>query len=72
MSWDCAECSGRTGVDSVCHHCGKSLCRQHVVVVADDAFSDTGGPWERTAAHCPGCRSEHHPRARVATGGPAR
>jgi hypothetical protein len=46
MAWECAECNIRESpkskikVDTVCHHCGKPLCREdRILVKDDDAFS---------------------------------
>lgn len=79
---ECGECAAVDGrrvegtmqiahVDAVCHHCGKPLCQDHQVFLADDAFSpgDSGHP--ATACHC----SDHrrlpgHPSGRRRRGSP--
>ncbi len=39
MSWECGECNARedrhTRIDAVCHHCGKPLCREDQIWIAD-------------------------------------
>ena len=70
MSWECAECHVREGadrnfIDAVCHHCGKPLCHQHRVRLADDAFSDVEGQIPAFAMHCRECKQLYHPRAIV-------
>ena len=64
MAWECAECGHREDrhvrVDAVCHHCGKLLCRDDRVEIADLAFAGTPGPIPRTAIHCRRCKQRHH------------
>lgn len=65
MAWECAEC-GRgeeqhVRVDRACHHCGKLLCRDDRVELADFAFASTTGKLSHTATHCQRCKREHHP-----------
>jgi hypothetical protein len=71
MAWECAECL-RNQMTTVCHHCGKPLCGEHVVVIVDDALSgDEGTVTTRAhtlsgrARHCADCQKQHHPRAQV-------
>ena len=70
MAWECAECNVRetdsTPIDSVCHHCGKPLCPDHVYRFADHAFAEFEGdpPEGRNAAHCVDCRTTYHQRVR--------
>ena len=62
--WECGECSlpegGRVKIDSVCHHCGKLLCRDHRRELPDDAFSGPVVSDGRTAVHCDDCIEAHH------------
>lgn len=66
MVWECAECNVKESadrkIDAVCHHCGKPLCRDDRIEIADNAFSNVGsaGP---TAIHCRACRRKHHASA---------
>lgn len=62
MAWECAECL-REAMAAVCHHCGKPLCKEHAVIVADDALSDHKGPLNDHAVHCEDCQKQHHPSA---------
>lgn len=68
MAFECAECapgeSPGNKLSSVCHHCGKPLCKAHGRVVSTDrAFSDAPGKLDRSAVHCDDCRRRHHPGA---------
>ena len=72
MTWDCAECQAAEGqrtsdgqpilIDSVCHHCGKLLCRPDRRVFADAAFDPAGGEADQAAVHCQACSRQHHGR----------
>jgi hypothetical protein len=67
MTWECAECQSAEGqrslIDAVCHHCGKLLCRQDRVLIADAAFDPSGGEAaDQTAVHCRACSRQHHNR----------
>jgi len=63
MAWECAECNVKESagrkIDAICHHCGKPLCRDDRIEIADNAFSSVGsaGP---TAIHCRACRRKYH------------
>ena len=63
MAWECAECnvkeSANGKIDTICHHCGKPLCRHDRIEIADNAFSSAGsaGP---TAIHCRACKRKYH------------
>jgi hypothetical protein len=63
VAWECAQCnvkeSASTKIDAVCHHCGKPLCRDDRVEIADNAFNSVGltGP---KAVHCRACKRKHH------------
>jgi hypothetical protein len=64
MAWECAECHRREGeegirIDAVCHHCGKPLCRDDRVVLADPAFAPGPRGAFPVAAHCQACKSLH-------------
>ncbi len=69
MTWECAECNNTEGkradagrrVDGVCHHCGKPLCHDDQILIADEAFTASPGEANREAVHCPECWREHHP-----------
>lgn len=68
MAWECAECI-REVMTAVCHHCGKPLCEEHAVVVADDALAGYNSELfgrDRAlgdhAVHCGDCHRQHHPR----------
>jgi Pyruvate/2-oxoacid:ferredoxin oxidoreductase delta subunit len=70
MTWECSECTDREGrkvrVDSVCHHCGKPLCRTCRLFLPDYAFSafeDGSSVW---AYHCRDCQMRFHPWAILA------
>ena len=64
MGWECGECNAKetsaNRIDAVCHHCGKPLCREHRIDIADNAFSRTAMAVPR-AAHCYPCRRKWHP-----------
>lgn len=62
MAWECAECgiSHRQGrIDGACHHCGKTLCRNDQVLIADEAFAAGPGEASQAAVHCRACRRQH-------------
>ena len=63
MAWECAECNRRESaylkIDTVCHHCGKLLCREDGVEIADNALSSKG-PTVPTAIHCLTCKRKYH------------
>jgi hypothetical protein len=67
MAWECSDCGSKELGESkitICHHCGKPVCRMHRVMVRDDAFSS----WRdhtasRVAVHCLDCRDAFHPQA---------
>ena len=65
MPWECGECNAKenkkTRVDAVCHHCGKPLCRDDRVLIADFVFASESGAIGREAVHCRPCRRQHHP-----------
>lgn len=54
MAWKCGVC-GEGNIEVVCHHCGKPLCKDHLRVVRDKAFSSFA-----EAYHCEACKEEHH------------
>ena len=67
MPWECGECNARedpkdrqTRIDAVCHHCGKPLCRDDQIWIADFVFAEGHGAIGREAAHCRSCRRRHH------------
>jgi hypothetical protein len=64
VSWECAECGRKEDrvvrVDAVCHHCGKLLCRDDRIEIADSAFASTLGQLGLTATHCGGCKRQYH------------
>jgi hypothetical protein len=63
VTWECAECNvedGQNKIDGVCHHCGKPLCRNDQVLIADDAFDASSGEASQVAVHCRECRKQHH------------
>lgn len=63
LVWECAECNAKESrdkkIDAVCHHCGKPLCHQDQIKIADNAFSGAGlaAP---TAIHCWSCKRKYH------------
>lgn len=63
MKWECAECraveSDDVRVEVVCHHCGKPLCQDHRVAIADPAFH-AERPDPRIAYHCAACKKLYH------------
>jgi hypothetical protein len=62
MAWECAECNDQSQKTvAVCHHCGKPLCANDLVVILDDAFAAVPGKASQEAMHCRGCRRERHP-----------
>jgi hypothetical protein len=69
MTWKCADCNAvetgqyETAIDVVCHHCGKPLCAEDRIWIADDAFHAEPRTGLPVAAHCKGCRQANHPRA---------
>ena len=66
MNWECAECNvqdRKSRIDGICHHCGKPLCRDDQVLIADDAFASLSGEASWEAVHCRACWRQHHPRA---------
>ena len=50
----------RTRIDAVCHHCGKPLCREDRVLIADVAFAAFAGEAGTEAVHCRPCKRQHH------------
>jgi len=65
VSWECAECHGREGedriwIDAVCHHCGKPLCRDDRVLIADAAFAPGPGEAPQETVHCKACKRRYH------------
>lgn len=63
MTWECAECNvddRQNGIDGVCHHCGKPLCRSDQVLIPDEAFAASPGEASQLAVHCRACRRQHH------------
>ena len=69
MTWKCADCNAveteqpQTTIDVVCHHCGKLLCVEDRIWIADDAFHAELRSASPVAAHCKGCRQANHSRA---------
>ena len=64
MTWECAECNSddrQYPIAGICHHCGKPLCRDDRVLIADDAFAALTGDANQVAVHCRACKREHHP-----------
>jgi hypothetical protein len=72
VTWECAECNASEGrgvrIDAVCHHCGKPLCRDDRLVIADVAFAPTAGEMDQTAVHCRLCGRQHHSRFDIPLG----
>jgi hypothetical protein len=64
MAWECAECHARESrgnrIDAVCHHCGKLLCRDDRVLIADLAFAGSRGGTDQVAVHCRPCKEQYH------------
>ncbi len=63
VTWECIECNvddRQNRIDGVCHHCGKPLCRNDQVLIADDAFATLSGAASQVAVHCRACRRQHH------------
>ena len=64
VAWECAECHAREErgcrIDAVCHHCGKLLCRDDRVLIADFAFASASGEADQAAVHCRSCKSQYH------------
>lgn len=64
MAWECAECNARertrNAIDAVCHHCGKPLCREHRIEIADLAFAGVSEPISQVAIHCQKCKHQYH------------
>lgn len=64
MTWECDEChaaeSGGTRINAVCHHCGKTLCREDQVVIMDHVFATGHGDGGTEAVHCRDCKSRYH------------
>jgi hypothetical protein len=61
LGWECAECSDQSkGIVAVCHHCGKPLCEEDLVVILDDAFAGVPRKPRHGAVHCRKCRREYH------------
>jgi hypothetical protein len=69
MRWECADCNmpegkgsdSRIRVNGVCHHCGKPLCHNDQVPIADEAFATAPGEANQEAVHCRECAREYHP-----------
>lgn len=67
MAWECSDCGRKEQEDSkitVCHHCGRPVCKLHRVMAEDDAFSI----WPdqiatNIAVHCLDCWPAFHPQA---------
>ena len=64
MAWECGECHVKEGpghrIDTACHHCGKLLCWEDRVLIADIAFAGGPGETDQDAVHCRACKSKHH------------
>ena len=65
VAWECAECHRREEEDqirinAVCHHCGKPLCRDDRVLIADIAFATAPGETRQEAVHCKACKRLYH------------
>lgn len=63
MTWECGECNaeeGKNRINGLCHHCGKPLCADDQVLIADDAFAAVAGAVSQAAVHCRACRRKHH------------
>jgi hypothetical protein len=69
MTWKCADCNAveteqhGTSIDAVCHHCGKPLCAEDRIWIADGAFHAELRAALPAAAHCKGCRQANHSRS---------
>jgi hypothetical protein len=75
MAWECSDCGRKEQGESkitVCHHCGRPVCKLHQQkVVDDDAFS----AWPdhtvtRVAVHCLDCWQAFHPAVDSEPGAP--
>jgi len=70
MAWECSDCGRKEQGESkitVCHHCGRPVCKLHREMVDDDAFS----AWSdhittNVAVHCLDCWATFHPQAAAA------
>jgi hypothetical protein len=66
VTWECIECNAEDRrnfrIDGVCHHCGKPLCRDDQVLIADDAFATSSEGASQVAVHCRTCRRRYHPK----------
>ena len=67
MTWECSECGIREKADqkiTICHHCGKTVCKKHREVISDDAFSGGLPPNDsHVAVHCLDCKRDFHKSA---------
>jgi hypothetical protein len=65
VAWECAECNvddRQNRIVGVCHHCGKPLCLNDRIMIADDAFAGFPGEADRVAVHCRACAGRYHLR----------
>jgi DNA-directed RNA polymerase subunit RPC12/RpoP len=75
MEWRCAECgepeSGKNTVLTVCHHCGKLLCKDDRTPLHGDVFDWDDDRTQTLAYHCADCYDTHHREPEFETGQPA-
>jgi hypothetical protein len=66
MTWECSDCGQKELGGSkitVCHHCGRPVCKRHREMIDDDAFSWSDQVATRVAVHCLDCLQVFHPQA---------
>ena len=67
MAWECSDCGRKEQGDSkitVCHHCGRPVCKMHREMIDDDAFSAWSDQTATSVAvHCLDCLQTFHPQA---------
>jgi hypothetical protein len=65
MAWECSDCGQKEPNGSkitICHHCGRPVCKRHRQMVDDDAFSWSDQAVTRVAVHCLDCWQIFHPQ----------
>lgn len=67
MAWECSDCGRKEqgeGKITICHHCGRPVCKSHRARIDDDAFSAKSDHIATTiAVHCLDCWQAFHPQA---------
>ncbi|MEW5988033.1 MAG: hypothetical protein AB1791_15480, partial [Chloroflexota bacterium] len=60
----CGRCGTTAGVEVVCHHCGRPLCRRHRIQAMDRTLKNENGKnadgKKVSAYHCRECRRKYH------------